>query len=253
VSGFAVWPLAGTGAGTPVSLDEASFADLLEAARQAPPLAGPLSGTLTQVEGAAALAQAGAEVVDFAVRVRWANPETPFWDTGVAFRDQPDGGHYRLTFDQTGSWAFGVGLEPKLATGGAASMRLGPGVVNTLELVVAGEQAAFSVNGVFVALLDTSAISEPGDVWFGSGFSAGAVTASTAVRYRDLTVWALPSPAESPSGGAEAGTAAQATPTARAPLPTATPGDLADDQAGADRRTGADGRTAADGRTDTDR
>ncbi len=219
VNRFTVWPL--VSAAEPVSLDEASFAALLDAARQGPPLSGPQAGALTQVEGAAALAPAGVDVADFAARVRWANPETRFWDVGVAFRDQPDGRHYRLTFDQTGGWSFGIGLEPKLATGGAASMKLGPGAVNTVEVLVVGRQTAFSVNGVFVALLDVSAIGESGDVWFGSGFNAANVTPGAEVRFRDLTVWAPPPPGAGapPETGGERVT--EATLTTVAPPPTA--------------------------------
>jgi hypothetical protein len=220
VSGFTVWPLAP--AAEWVSLDETTFADLLEAARHAPPLAGPQAGTLTQVTGTAALAPAGVDVADFAARVRWANPKSAFWDVGVAFRDQPDGRHYRLTFDQTGGWSFGIGLEPKLASGGAPTMVLGSGAVNTLEVLAVGERAAFSINGTFVALLDVSAIGDAGDVWFGSGFSAGNVTAGTEVRFRDLVVW---DPVLTPAASEPLPTApdpgAPATPEVTGPLPPA--------------------------------
>lgn len=220
VAEFAVWSLAP--ADEPRVLDESNVGDWLAAAQQAAPLAGPDAGTLTQIDGAASLAEAGLAVTDFAARVRWANPDTAFWDVGVAFRDQPDGRHYRLTFDQNGGWAFGIGLEPKLATGGAATMSLGPGGINTLELVGAGEQAAFSINGAFVALLDVSAIDEPGDVWFGTGFNAANVTPGTDIRYRDLTVWPLPAvlPA-TPATPAEAATP-ETTPAAKVPVEATT-------------------------------
>ncbi|MBA3414621.1 MAG: hypothetical protein H0U10_05275, partial [Chloroflexia bacterium] len=201
VDGFAVWPLVSTDATVPV--DETTFAGVLAASREGPPLAEPLAGILTQTEGVAALEPAGVNVADFVAGVRWANPESAYWDVGIAFRDQPDGRHYRLTFDQTGGWAFGIGLEPKLATGGAATMRLEPGAVNTLELLVVGERAAFSMNGSFVAVLDVSAIPESGDVWFGSGFGAGNVTAGTEVRFRDLAVW-NPAPPSAPAPAPDA-------------------------------------------------
>lgn len=171
-------------------IDERSFAAMLDGITAAEAAAGPMSGVLIESDGEASLESSGVTASDFAARVRWINPDgNDPWEIGVAFRDQPDGSHYRLTFDQTGRWLFGVGTEEKSATGDAPSLRLGPGAQNALELVVDGEVAGFAVNGVFVAELDVSEITAPGGVWVGSGFDVSATRPGRETRFRDFTVW----------------------------------------------------------------
>ncbi|MCC6314689.1 MAG: hypothetical protein IT337_11845, partial [Thermomicrobiales bacterium] len=132
VTGFTVWPLTAQ----PASFDAATFAAAIATAREATPVAGPLAGTLDPVGDQAALIGAGTALADFAARVRWAVPDgDASWDAGFAFRDQPDGRHYRLMFDSSGGWTFGIGTEPSLAAG-QAPLALADGAVNTVELVV---------------------------------------------------------------------------------------------------------------------
>ncbi|MCC6314139.1 MAG: hypothetical protein IT337_08985, partial [Thermomicrobiales bacterium] len=209
-------------------------------AREATPVAGPLAGTLDPVGDQAALTGAGTALADFAARVRWAVPDgDASWDAGFAFRDQPDGRHYRLMFDSSGGWTFGIGTEPSLAAG-QAPLALADGAVNTVELVVMGDRAGFSVNGEFVSTLDVSALRQPGDVWFGAGFSAADAASGVEMRYRDFTIWdvtglpsvtpVVPSPvattpvAEPPTAPETIGIPTASVPTATAtPIATATP------------------------------
>jgi hypothetical protein len=176
------------------AIDAETFGAWSDLVAEAAPVAGPLSGSL-QLEPeapSAALAAAGVEASDFVARLRWQNPTaTERWDVGIAFRDQPDGSHYRLTFDATGAWAFGIGTGEKIASGEAASMNLEPGGANGLVLIVSGGRAGFAVNGEFVSELDVSVITNPGDVTFGSGFVAANAEDGATVNYRDFAVVSL--------------------------------------------------------------
>jgi hypothetical protein len=185
-SRFAVWPLPVEPGGAAA----AGFGAWFSEASSGAPVAGPSAGELVQIEGQAALVNAGVGLADFAARVRWDNPTgiAP-WDAGIAFRDQDDGSHYRLTVDQTGRWSFGVGAGEKMATGAAPSMDLTPGAGNVLEIVVSGGTAGFSINGEFVSQLDVSQIASAGDVWFGSGFSVSNNQPGRAIGYTEFVVW----------------------------------------------------------------
>lgn len=176
-----------------VPVDADTFAEWVAIGTGPAPIAGPVMGSLVPDPSAqsAALVASGVAEADFVTRLRWQNPaESDAWDVGVAFRDQPDGSHYRLILDPSGAWSFGIGVGDKLAEGDVPSMNLAPGAANGLELVVSGGQAGFSVNGEFVSTLDVSAITGPGDVWFGSGFSVETADGAT-VNYRDFAVWSL--------------------------------------------------------------
>lgn len=177
-----------------VPIDADTFAEWVALGSASAPIAGPVAGALVPEPSAqsAALVAAGVSEADFVARLRWQNPtETDAWDVGIAFRDQPDGTHYRLILDPTGAWSFGIGTDEKLAEGDAPAMNLAPGAANGLEIVVSGGQAGFSINGEFVASLDVSAITDPGDVWFGSGFSVATAADGATVNYRDFAVWSL--------------------------------------------------------------
>ncbi|MFM9105214.1 MAG: hypothetical protein ACKOWF_00770, partial [Chloroflexota bacterium] len=213
---FTVWPLPAA----PGVLDPATFVQWLGEAASGPPAAGPLQGAVEESEGSVSLSPAGVELADFAARVRWDNPEGPGpWELGVVFRDQPDGSHYRLTFDQTGRWMFGIGTAEKTASGAAPAMLLGAGHENTLDLVVSGDTAGFAINGVFVAQLDVSEITAAGDVWFASGFNAAATTPGRETQFRDLEVWPAEGLALPGAGQGEE----RPTPAATAPVATAAP------------------------------
>ncbi len=178
--------------GAPIDAD--TFAEWVAIGTDAAPVAGPAHGSLVPDPSAetAALAASGVSESDFVARLRWQNPsDGGAWDVGVAFRDQPDGSHYRLILDATGAWSFGIGVGEKIAEGDAPSMNLVPGAANGLEIVVSGGQAGFAVNGEFVSALDVAAITEPGDVWFGSGFSVETAADGATVNYRDFAVWSL--------------------------------------------------------------
>lgn len=182
---------------TPGSLlDGAGFASIADLAMTSPPVAGPAAGVLTQQLGAATVAGAGVSLADFVAEVTFVNPtaagDQP-WDMGLAFREQPNGDHYRLTIAADGSWRFQIGTQPPLSGGVLPIINYGAGAENTVTLLVDDSNAAFAVNGFFVATLDASALSGAADVWVGSGFRRENVRAGAATEYLDFEVWQLPS------------------------------------------------------------
>jgi hypothetical protein len=225
-SGFEIWSLAGVepvaDVAPGVTLDAPVFARVAEASLAGAPLAGPESGELVQAVGAAAVTPLGVEVDNFVARAVFVNPsaasETP-WDFGIAFREQENGDHYRLTVASDGSWEFQIGLQADLAGGTVSSLNLEAGERNTLELVVADDEAAFAVNGTFVSQLDTAQLDGASDVWVGAGFHLANVAADETTAFEDATVWALDTAALTPA----AATPVAATPDAAPPASAATP------------------------------
>jgi hypothetical protein len=204
-----VWSLSGVNAQESnepaVAIDATTFAELRGAAIAGPPLAGPLAGELRQTIGAATTEAAGVSVEDFVATATFVNPSNAAdepWDFGIAFREQENGDHYRITVASDGSWEFQIGLQPDLSGGMLPAINYAEGASNTIEVVVSGETAGFSVNGQFVAQLDVSALRGAGDVWIGAGFHRADAAPDRVTRFDDFEVWSLgaaPSAPEEPA------------------------------------------------------
>jgi hypothetical protein len=198
-SGFEIWSLEGvdieTALAPQIAMDAATFSMLLATATAEPPLAGPTAGDLEQTVGSATIVPADVDVEDFVARAVFVNPSAAAdrpWDFGIAFREQPNGDHFRLTVASDGTWEFQIGLQAELSSGTVPSINFERGELNTLEIVVAGDTAGFAVNGDFVSDLDTSFLDGTGDVWIGAGFHQANVREGDITHYEDFTVWSLP-------------------------------------------------------------
>jgi hypothetical protein len=214
--GFEIWSLAGLTPGVqaapPIAIDAAAFATLVQASTATSPLAGSLSGQLPQTIGAAAISPAGVAVEDFVARAAFVNPSDAAsqpWDFGIAFREQANGDHYRLTVASDGTWEFQIGLQADLSGGSVPSLSFEEGAVNILEIVALGDSAGFAVNGVFVSTLDISELKGTGDVWVGAGVHQANAADGAVTAFQDFTVWpvavaAVTVPAATPvaAGGA---------------------------------------------------
>jgi hypothetical protein len=177
-----------------ITIDEPAFATLTTAATAETPLAGPASGELVQAVGSATVMPAGVDVADFVALVTFANPSDAAdqpWDFGIAFREQANGDHYRLTIASDGTWEYQIGLQTDLAGGAVPSLSFEEGASNSLEIVVAGDAAAFAVNGVFVSELDASELDSASEVWVGAGFHQANVGDGAETEFQDFTVWPL--------------------------------------------------------------
>lgn len=180
---------------TSAMLDGAGFASITKLAMTSPPAGGPADGDLEQQVGAASVAGAGVALEDFVAEVSFVNPDAAgqSWDVGIAFREQPNGDHYRLTIASDGAWQYQIGTQAPLSGGVLPVVNFAPGAENAITLLVDGSNAAFAVNGFFVATLDASALTGASDVWVGSGFRRTNVTPGAVTGYRDFEVWELPS------------------------------------------------------------
>src|SRR5215217_386632 len=223
-SEFEIWSLSGIESPAAVepsiSIDATTFPQLIAASTAQPAVAEPTSGDLVQLVGEATVIPGGVDIEDFVARVEFINPsdatERP-WDFGIAFREQDNGDHYRVTVASDGSWEYQIGLQADLAGGTVQSLSFEKGGRNVLEVVVAGDSAGFSLNGVFVSELNASQLRGASDVWVGPGFHQANAFDGAITRFEDFTVWPLKATEIS---GAAATPVAGATPVALA-TPTA--------------------------------
>lgn len=195
---FEVWSLAGVSLEEPTSpaiqLDAATFDQVVQATEGTEPLAGPAAGTVQPHIGNAAVHPAGVDVENFVARVAFVNPATDTespWDVGLAFREQDNGDHYRLTVASDGVWEYKIGVLPALTQGSVSTLNTRPGAVNTIEVVVDGDAAGFAVNGRFVSALDASELRGSSDVWVGAGFHQENVGDDQESSFDGFTVWEL--------------------------------------------------------------
>jgi hypothetical protein len=197
-SEFEIWSLSGleprAALKPSILVDTTTFPQLLAASTAAAPLAGPTADDLAQTVGSAAVVPIGVEVEDFVARVEFVNPSDATdrpWDFGIAFREQENGDHYRLTVASDGSWEFQIGLQADLAGGTVPSLSFEEGGRNVLEVVVAGDSAGFSVNDVFVSELNASELHGASDVWAGAGFHQANAYDGEITHFEDFTVWSI--------------------------------------------------------------
>jgi hypothetical protein len=197
-SGLEIWSLSGLELPAvlepSVAIDATTFPQLVAAATTEPAQAGPTSGDLVQSIGAAAVMPIGVDVEDFVARVEFVNPSDATdrpWDFGIAFREQENGDHYRVTVASDGTWEYQIGLQADLAGGTVPSLSFEAGGRNVLEVVVAGDSAGFSVNGVFVSELNASELHGASDVWVGSGLHQANANDGQITRFEGFTVWPL--------------------------------------------------------------
>ena len=229
-----VWSLSGVNAQEPgqpaIAVDAATFAELRAAATATAPLAGPRAGELRQTIGAATTEAAGVSVEDFVATATFVNPSDATdepWDFGMAFREQENGDHYRITVASDGSWEFQIGLQPDLSGGTLPAVNYAAGASNTIEVVVSGDSAGFSVNGQFVAQLDVSALRGESDVWVGAGFHRADAASDRVTRYDDFTVWSL---GAAPAAPEEPAATPQAAPQPGAATPQPAPSGIVPSQ-----------------------
>jgi hypothetical protein len=109
-------------------------------------------------------------VADFRVQGRFVNPEMAAgesWDHGFVFRwqERDDQTHLQLFVTHDSRWELRLGTKDDsrpIVGGTLTNFDTAPGGANDLRLVAIGATGYFWVNGRFVALLDLSALTEPG-------------------------------------------------------------------------------------------
>lgn len=214
--GLLGWPPAARAA--PATQDgAATMAALMAQARLGESVSGPSSGVLRQTAGRITLASAGVDLRDFYAQARFTNPtETAGapWDYGFGFRDTGTEDQYRLILDSSSTWYLGVRLD--LVDGGSPipGFDAAPGAQNVVDLVVAGDNASFAINGQYVTTLDVAEIDAAGDVWVATAFFQASTVDGARTPYADFEIWSLEgvsdstavaaSPAVENAGGDEA-------------------------------------------------
>ena len=200
---FVVLPLAATalggtgtaaGPGGVTAEQSAAFAARLEELAAVEPIAGPFAGRLVEATaGSVPLAPAGVSLADFGVEATFMNPVNPtdaLWDAGFRFRDDGTTNN-RIVVDSLGDvYVLLAGQETRKA-GSVASYDADSGGSNTLQLVVAGDEAMFGVNGELVAVLELTAAPVTSDVQVGTGFFSEDFVVGRVTDYQDFRVWEL--------------------------------------------------------------
>jgi hypothetical protein len=174
---------------------EAWAADLAFS-QQAYIAAGPSSGSLSYVKDAFMPAFASVNLADFISETVFYNPADPqnYWYYGFAFRMTDwDHSHYRLLIESNQNWLLqfveisgGNVAWNTVRTGIVPNLNLAANGSNTFRLVVRGNTAYFFANDQYLATLDVSAVTTPGDVAIGVGTYVEAERSS---QYENFTVW----------------------------------------------------------------
>jgi hypothetical protein len=206
---FAVWeadpaliePLfAPQPAGTPAPFDPAHDADarlfalLFESIIAVPPAFGPESGMMTHDPSAVTLVSSALDLQHLAARLQCAAPPdaaSRLWDCGIVWRSTGSDAGLRLTVVSDGFWSLRTGAAEVLAEGSGLSIDDTPGSLLTIDLLALGAQGLFAVNETFVARLDLSPITGPGDILAGTAFFNETYTEGGSTHYEQFSVWPI--------------------------------------------------------------
>ena len=204
-SDFEVWavPAAGKQAATPAVAatqdDAARFAAALAARDSSAQLAGPFGGTLGQRQDDQLTAiPAGITAEDFSASVTFVNPSEPTgadWDYGLAFHQTPEPYAIQEVYvDANGSWYYSNFPNGVQQSGTVPAFDASPGGMNTLDLIVQGTTALFSVNGEFVASIELPPPTVE-DVLVATDFRSENIVEGREIIYSTFQVWEAPTPA----------------------------------------------------------
>lgn len=194
------------------------FQQVVSGQVEAPVLAGPIVGSLVQQTDLLSVNRAGVDVADFVAHAAFVNPATTDgvgWDYGFQFRTTGNNDDYRIFVTSEGTWNFSVGVEPPQQTVVAPAIDVTDGAINTLDLIVQGNEALFGINGEFVGAINLPELSPTGDVFASTGFLADLVVADRIVDVSDFTVYEYPGAATEETAAEEQVAVEEPTPPAR--------------------------------------
>lgn len=169
------------------------FKQIVSGAAEGTLLAGPTDFTLIQEDGLLSVSVAGVDVADFVAHGAFTNPaeDDAGWDYGFQFRTTGTNDDYRIFVTSEGTWNFSVGIETPQQTVVAPALDVTPGATNALDVIVAGDQALFGINGQFVGTINLPELAPRGDVYASTGFLADLVLPGRAIALSEFTVTAL--------------------------------------------------------------
>jgi hypothetical protein len=160
-------------------------------------------------------------VADFYLTFTASAPEEDAdqpYDFGLSFHYTDEGAtgtDYRLVFASEGArgrspiWDFSNQDDP-IDSGTLSDDAFPVGAGETYEVAVAvvGDQAAFSINGEAVTVLDVSDLSDAGRIYIGSGWFGDTSVQNRDVQFDDITLYSLDGETvddSGPTGGDEGG------------------------------------------------
>ncbi|CAN5375042.1 hypothetical protein BH09CHL1_BH09CHL1_25260 [soil metagenome] len=139
--------------------------------------------------------------LEFSVEAPEDVEDAPF-DFGISFRYSEESDDevvdYELIFasdDGTGDgpyWIFANSFDPELDDElNDDVFPVEAGATYDIALAVIGDEAAFSINGEPIAILDVSEISDPGRVYLGSGFDIDTTVDNRDVAFSSINLYGL--------------------------------------------------------------
>jgi hypothetical protein len=142
----------------------------------------------------------GLYIKNFIAQATFVNPYPTSkgnWDYGFLFRSADFNYQYRIILSsgkqwELENWIGSSNTTSTIASGVVANLNTGENDSNTLWLLASDRQGELYVNGQFIADLDLSARTSPGDVVPATGLYSGDQVSGYATQYKDLIIWRLP-------------------------------------------------------------
>jgi eukaryotic-like serine/threonine-protein kinase len=143
---------------------------------------------------------AGIDKYDVVIKATFTNPyaaATGAWSYGFFFRQTGPDDAYQLIVRSDGGWRLIDRTDTQtrlMAWGSVPNLRVAATDANTVEVLAEGGYGQLWVNDVFVAELNLTARTKPGDVSIATGFYAGDAQPDVSLavtRYGNFAVWTL--------------------------------------------------------------
>lgn len=159
-----------------------------------PPLVAGSYGFMVQTEGSYGFASIEANVVDFYTIITIDNPvddATPF-DFAIGFG--ADGGAqpaFILIIRSSGTWELKSDSGQTLTQGATTGLTPGPGMSNTIELLVQGGTGIVSIDGVVQTSFDVSSSTAPANIYLFENYLTADGADGQRLSYRDWWIYPI--------------------------------------------------------------
>lgn len=155
-----------------------------------PSVFGPADGKLEHDPTLIPSVFAGISVRDLYAKVTITTPKVAPWDAGFALRSGRDA-DWRLTIDDAGAWSVRIGPGDPVGGGTVDGFAAKAGSKHVLEVVMAGSDGFFAVDGKDAGSFDVSRRDVSGDVGLGTEFSTSTTTEGLTLAYGGFQIWKI--------------------------------------------------------------
>lgn len=118
------------------------------------------------------------------------------WDYGFLFRDTGADGEFRLIVSSDKSWQLILRNDDDWTWGDSGEtdyfLKTESEQSNTIYLIVSGDKGYFFINKKYIATLDLSKKTMPGDICIATGMYDGNAVDGKTTKFSDFTLWSLP-------------------------------------------------------------